>query len=121
MWRYPLAILLPPAAVASTGARGRQILLNVMFTLWGWLPGIVHAMAIVNRSGGGQGSVDALHNEPPEPGPAETGIPQRRAAALRRWRAGPLGPDADDVRTAYPAMSELASSRYARRRAVRLV
>ena len=41
-----LASLLPPLAVALTGRWG-QALLNVPLTMLGWLPGAVHAVAVV--------------------------------------------------------------------------
>jgi uncharacterized membrane protein YqaE (UPF0057 family) len=45
--RYVLAIILPPIAVLSTGRIG-QALINVILTLLGWVPGVVHAALITN-------------------------------------------------------------------------
>lgn len=45
--RYLLCILLPPLAVMSTGRIGSTIL-NVLLTLCFWLPGMIHAFAVVN-------------------------------------------------------------------------
>jgi uncharacterized membrane protein YqaE (UPF0057 family) len=45
--RYVLAIILPPIAVFSCG-RILQGLLNILLTLLGWVPGVVHAALIVN-------------------------------------------------------------------------
>ncbi len=45
--RYVFAIILPPLAVFSCG-RVVQGLLNVILTLLGWIPGVVHAALIVN-------------------------------------------------------------------------
>ncbi|GDX98430.1 proteolipid membrane potential modulator [Phycisphaerae bacterium] len=45
--RYLLAIVLPPVAVFSTG-RILQGLINIVLTILGWVPGVVHAALIVN-------------------------------------------------------------------------
>lgn len=46
---YFLAILLPPLAVFLAGGRPFQALLNVVLTLLGWIPGVVHAVMVVNE------------------------------------------------------------------------
>jgi uncharacterized membrane protein YqaE (UPF0057 family) len=45
--RYFLAILLPPVAVLLCG-KPFQFLLNIVLTLLGWVPGIIHAILVVN-------------------------------------------------------------------------
>lgn len=45
--RYVLAVLLPPLAVLSCGKVG-QSLLNLLLTIFLWVPGIIHAMLVVN-------------------------------------------------------------------------
>ena len=45
---YLLAIVLPPAAVLLTG-RPIQALLNCLLTLLFWIPGIIHAILVVNE------------------------------------------------------------------------
>ncbi len=45
---YLLAILLPPLAVLLTG-RPFQALLNVPLTLIFWIPGVLHAILVVNE------------------------------------------------------------------------
>lgn len=45
--RYILAVLLPPVAVLFCGKPG-QALLNLILTLFLWVPGIIHAMLVVN-------------------------------------------------------------------------
>lgn len=45
--RYVLAILLPPLAVLFCG-KPIQFLLNILLCLLGWIPGIVHAVLVVN-------------------------------------------------------------------------
>lgn len=60
--RYVLAIVLPPLAVFSTG-RILQGFINIVLTLFGWIPGIVHAALIVNDYKGEQRAnriVDAI-------------------------------------------------------------
>lgn len=44
---YLLAILLPPLAVLLTG-KPLQALLNLVLTLFVWVPGVVHALFVVN-------------------------------------------------------------------------
>ncbi len=44
--RYLLCIVLPPVAVLTTG-RWFQAILNVVLTILGWVPGVVHAALIV--------------------------------------------------------------------------
>ena len=44
-----LTIFLPPVAVAIKEGIGLQFLLNVLLTLIGWLPGVVHACWVASR------------------------------------------------------------------------
>lgn len=44
-----LTIFLPPVAVALKEGLGLQLLLNILLTLIGWLPGVVHAFWINTR------------------------------------------------------------------------
>ncbi len=45
--RYLLAIVLPPVAVLLCG-KPFQALLNLVLTLLFWIPGVVHALFVVN-------------------------------------------------------------------------
>jgi len=45
--RYLLAILLPPVAVFLCG-KPIQGILNILLTLCFWVPGIIHALFVVN-------------------------------------------------------------------------
>ena len=45
--RYLFAIILPPLAVLLCG-KPVQFFLNIVLTLLGWIPGVVHALFIVN-------------------------------------------------------------------------
>ncbi|MBP8606029.1 MAG: YqaE/Pmp3 family membrane protein [Phycisphaerae bacterium] len=45
--RYFLAIVLPPLAVLLCG-KPIQFLLNILLTLLGWIPGVVHAILVVH-------------------------------------------------------------------------
>ena len=45
---YFLAIILPPLAVLFCG-KPVQFLLNLLLTLLFWLPGVVHAILVVNN------------------------------------------------------------------------
>ena len=46
-----LTILIPPVPVAIKEGIGLQLLLNILLTLIGWLPGVVHAFWVQTRSG----------------------------------------------------------------------
>ncbi|KIL48700.1 YqaE/Pmp3 family membrane protein [Jeotgalibacillus campisalis] len=43
---YILAIFLPPAAVLFTGRFG-SFLLNILLTILGFIPGLVHAIIVI--------------------------------------------------------------------------
>lgn len=45
---YLLAILLPPVAVLMVG-KPIQALINLVLTLFLWLPGAIHAVLVVNE------------------------------------------------------------------------
>lgn len=45
-----LTIFLPPVAVAIKEGIGLQFVLNVLLTLIGWLPGVVHAFWVNTRA-----------------------------------------------------------------------
>ena len=46
--RYLLAIVLPPVAVLLCG-KPIQAILNLLLTLCFWIPGVVHALFVVNN------------------------------------------------------------------------
>lgn len=46
---YLVAILLPPVAVLMKG-KPIQAALNLLLTLLGWIPGIIHAVLVVNAA-----------------------------------------------------------------------
>lgn len=46
-----LTIFLPPVAVAIKEGLGLQLLLNILLTLIGWLPGVIHAFWVNTRAG----------------------------------------------------------------------
>ena len=45
--RYLLAIVLPPVAVLLCG-KPLQAILNLILTMFLWIPGVVHALFVVN-------------------------------------------------------------------------
>ena len=47
--RILLAILLPPVGVFLTVGFGGQFWLNILLTIFGYIPGIVHAVWIIAR------------------------------------------------------------------------
>ena len=44
------AILLPPVGVALEEGIGKHFLLNILLTLLGYIPGLVHAIWIIART-----------------------------------------------------------------------
>lgn len=45
-----LAVLLPPIAVALRHGIGKSFLINLVLTILGYVPGLVHAVWVVARS-----------------------------------------------------------------------
>lgn len=43
-----LSILLPPVAVFMKHGVGQELLINILLTILGWIPGVIHAL-IVNK------------------------------------------------------------------------
>jgi uncharacterized membrane protein YqaE (UPF0057 family) len=44
-----IAIILPPLAVFLKKKAGKDLLINVILCLLGWIPGILHALWVVTR------------------------------------------------------------------------
>ena len=44
-----LAILLPPLAVGMRRGLGGAFWLNVLLTIIGWVPGVIHAFIVLSR------------------------------------------------------------------------
>ena len=42
-----LAILLPPLGVAIKRGIDLQLVINILLTMFGWLPGIIHALYVI--------------------------------------------------------------------------
>lgn len=49
LWRVILAILFPPLAVIDRGCG--SILIVLILTLMGWIPGVIAALIILNKGG----------------------------------------------------------------------
>jgi uncharacterized membrane protein YqaE (UPF0057 family) len=49
--RILIAILLPPLGVFLQVGLGKQFWINILLTLLGYIPGIVHAVYIIARRG----------------------------------------------------------------------
>lgn len=47
--RYVLAIVVPPIAVFLDSGVSSALLINILLTLLGWLPGMIHALWVVSR------------------------------------------------------------------------
>lgn len=45
-----LVIFLPPIAVAMNRGVGLQLVLNILLTLIGWVPGVIHAAWAVSKT-----------------------------------------------------------------------
>lgn len=46
-----LAVFLPPVAVLLRAGIGLQLVLNIILTIIGWIPGVIHALWVLsNRS-----------------------------------------------------------------------
>ena len=43
-----LSVLLPPVAVFLEHGIGKNLLINILLTILGWVPGVIHAI-IVNK------------------------------------------------------------------------
>ncbi len=50
--RVIFAVLLPPVGVFLKVGLGLQFWLNIVLTLLGYIPGLVHAIWIISRDGG---------------------------------------------------------------------
>ncbi|WP_456913019.1 YqaE/Pmp3 family membrane protein [Ewingella americana] len=48
-WRVLITILVPPLGVLIGNGLGLQFLLNIVLTLCGYLPGLIHAFWIQTR------------------------------------------------------------------------
>jgi uncharacterized membrane protein YqaE (UPF0057 family) len=46
---YLLAIILPPVAVLTAGFRPVSFILNILLCCLGFIPGIIHAILVVNE------------------------------------------------------------------------
>lgn len=44
-----LAIFLPPLAVLLDRGLGKDVLINLVLTLIGWLPGVIHAFWVLSK------------------------------------------------------------------------
>lgn len=44
-----LAIVLPPLSVYLTTGIGTALLINIGLTIIGWIPGMIHALWIINK------------------------------------------------------------------------
>ena len=44
-----LSVILPPLGVLYSRGADRQLVINVVLTLLGWLPGVVHALYVILR------------------------------------------------------------------------
>lgn len=62
---YLIAILLPPIAVLLCG-KPMQALLNLLLTLFLWIPGMIHAILVVNSTQAdrrNQQVIEAIHQQ----------------------------------------------------------
>ena len=55
-----MSILIPPVGVAMKGHGGGQIVLSIVLTLCAWIPGVIHALIVSDKSS--QGSTVIVNN-----------------------------------------------------------
>lgn len=53
--RLLIAVLLPPVGVALTTGFDMRLLLNILLTFLGYIPGLVHAVFVIARSSDDRG------------------------------------------------------------------
>jgi uncharacterized membrane protein YqaE (UPF0057 family) len=46
-----LAVFLPPVAVLLRAGFGLQLLINIVLTIVGWIPGVIHALWVLSSRG----------------------------------------------------------------------
>jgi uncharacterized membrane protein YqaE (UPF0057 family) len=44
-----VALLLPPLAVFLKRGAGKDLLINILLCLFGWIPGVIHGLWVVTR------------------------------------------------------------------------
>ncbi|MBU7586472.1 MAG: YqaE/Pmp3 family membrane protein [Nostoc sp. TH1S01] len=49
LFRFLLALLVPPLGVFLTVGVGPTLVINILLTLLGWLPGSIHALWVVAK------------------------------------------------------------------------
>jgi uncharacterized membrane protein YqaE (UPF0057 family) len=47
--RYILVVVLPPASVFLAYGAGTTLLISIVLTLIGWVPGIIHALWVLTK------------------------------------------------------------------------
>jgi uncharacterized membrane protein YqaE (UPF0057 family) len=47
--RYILAIFLPPVGIFLTYGVGQTLVINILLTLLGWVPGSIHALWAISK------------------------------------------------------------------------
>ncbi|MEA5573242.1 YqaE/Pmp3 family membrane protein [Calothrix sp. UHCC 0171] len=47
--RYLLALLIPPVGVYLTYGFGQTLIINILLTFLGWLPGSIHAIWAISK------------------------------------------------------------------------
>lgn len=55
--RYALGILLPPVGVFLTYGISTTLLINILLSLLGWVPGVIHAVWAITKHEEGLGRV----------------------------------------------------------------
>ncbi|KAF1827569.1 UPF0057-domain-containing protein [Dissoconium aciculare CBS 342.82] len=46
---YLLAVFVPPVPVALKAGCGADLIINIVFTLFAWIPGVVHAWWVISK------------------------------------------------------------------------
>lgn len=59
-----LALIFPPLAVALDRGCGTELLLNIILTIFGWLPGVAHAFFVIFHCGSSDADLEASREAP---------------------------------------------------------
>ncbi|KAI5238811.1 hypothetical protein E4T43_07193 [Aureobasidium subglaciale] len=92
-----LAIILPPLPVAKRTGIDHHFVINIVLTICGWIPGVLHAWYIILRFPDGKRAAKMREDGPAAEGPGLFYYPSHQEVRYRYWRHGPA-----DIFVQYP-------------------
>ncbi|KAI5205031.1 hypothetical protein E4T39_03156 [Aureobasidium subglaciale] len=92
-----LAIILPPLPVAKRTGIDHHFVINIILTICGWIPGVLHAWYIILRFPDGKRAAQMREDGPAAEGPGLFYNPSHQEVRYRYWRHGPA-----DIFVQYP-------------------